>query len=214
MFSEFKELYKLNQSRGNAALGVLLLSKSPQCVGYVTLKFEGVVDLDKELAEYKLDDIYYFVGHTQAPTSAAQSFNHRTSHPFTYGSWIVAHNGILTNFDKLKQDVPVGRYNIVDSSIIPAMLHQRCTKSDDITSVTQVLGELEGTHATWIYNIQTQRLYISRCGSVLYANQDKCVFSSVPTEDMEELQDGTLYIKLDKICSVSKFKNNSPFYIV
>jgi glucosamine 6-phosphate synthetase-like amidotransferase/phosphosugar isomerase protein len=211
---EFKNLYKENRCRGDAAFGLLALRG--RTLPFIK-KYKGIAKFDKDIKEFK-SDITYFVGHTQAPTSNAQAFNEDTTHPFIDYPWIVAHNGILTNFDDLKRHVPGGSYNVVDSSIIPALLKKyspRFVSKDKL--VEFVMGMLKGTYSVWIYNQCTHDLFIARCGSTLYADLNKGVFSSICllSYDMIALEDGGLYKKVnDKIEQIGTFNQNSPFFVL
>jgi glucosamine 6-phosphate synthetase-like amidotransferase/phosphosugar isomerase protein len=211
----FKKLYKDNRSRGDAAFGLLTLRG--KTLPFIK-KYKGIANFDKDVRSF-LPDITYFVGHTQAPTSSAQTFDEQTTHPFIEYPWIVAHNGILTNFEELKKLVPEGSYNVVDSSIIPALLKKYSPKfASKIKLLELVLGMLKGTYSIWAYNQQTHNLYIARCGSTLYADLEKGIFSSVmqlEPLDMIALQDGGLYQKIDnRIEQVGTFSQNSPFFVL
>lgn len=205
----FKKLYQENLCRGSAAFGMVSLSE--QDGNTVVTKFKGVAELPETLPGK------YFVGHTQAPTSAAQEYSERTSHPFTKGIWTVAHNGVLTNFNQLKEKVP-SHTNIVDSSIIPALLDFYCMRLVSGSAeefIIKILEMLHGTHTTWMCDRQDNRIWIARCGSTLFANLSERTFSSIKQPGMVELNDGGLYeICRDAIKQVGTFKAQSPFFII
>lgn len=212
-FEEFNKLYKQNQLRGSAATSYLYLKFN--LVGIV--KLPKVVDLNVTVPDQIKREASVFVGHVQAPTSTAQEFNADTSHPFTCGDWVVAHNGVLTNFEALKLGIPETEYNEVDSSIIPALLkHSERYNSnrDEVDHIVSVLGMLKGTHTTWIFNKQSNNLYVARCGSTLYGNPETGTFSSTPTEGMIEMRDGNVYQVKDGFFVVGKFEAQSPFFII
>ena len=115
----FEILEEANRERGNFATGIFY------CYGKVnshTLRREGKIDWDK--IKMPKGDGWLFLGHNQAPTQTGRRFSESTSHPFQYGDWIVAHNGIISNFEELiKDEVPMHN-DAVDSSIIPAILYR------------------------------------------------------------------------------------------
>ncbi len=87
-------------------------------------KYEGGIDWDKvKLPHGDVGDFIY-LGHNQAPTSSAREWNEHTSHPFISGDWIVAHNGIITNYNELIDEYIPCHNNPVDSSIIPTLLDE------------------------------------------------------------------------------------------
>lgn len=213
----FNKLYQENICRGNAAFGMLALPPSarPDQVIPAIQKHKGVVNL---LDPHNNVDGSYFVGHTQAPTSRAQEFDAKTTHPFTKGSWTVAHNGVLTNFDRLKRHLPYTHHNPVDSSIIPALMDfyaPRLVATTPAEFFIQILEMLEGTHTTWICDRLLNKIWLARCGSTLFANSTERTFSSVQLPGMVELEDGGLYeICKDAIKQVGNFNQKSPFYIL
>lgn len=161
-----------------------------------------------------------YLGHNQAPTSSERKWKEHNSHPFVRENWIVAHNGVLTNFDKLKNEYVPDHENIVDSSIIPALLHffesraGHCTsqeKEQDI--IKTVLPLLEGTYGLWIVNIRTLNVYLARQGSTLFYDDDS--FSSIQGKDYKEIKEGSLYRFSKKgITKVGEYQVKSPFFTI
>ena len=96
--TNYEVLYDFNKQRGNFSYGHLFAKRKDGSMHIK--KVEGVVDLD--LMESLQEDTDYdiFLGHTQAPTSSERDFSPQTSHPFECGNWIVAHNGVLSNFEQ------------------------------------------------------------------------------------------------------------------
>ena len=209
---QFKTLYNLNKKRGNFAFGCCLLAKhrSTSIVDYQPGEFNIN---DKSLnGEYS-----YYLGHSQAPTSSATKFSKKTSHPFVVNDWIVAHNGVLSNFSKLKEHFLPNFKNPVDSSIIPELLclFEQNTRDFEVETILQVMEVLEGTYSCWIFNTKTKNLYISRCGSTLYGDILKSEFSSCPVPGYDELDDNSLYtITNEGITFLNNFKGNNPFFVL
>ena len=218
-FNKYMKLYNKNKERGTFAYGALFLSHSYDAA----MKVQGTVELSKNMTINNLDlqmkpvDFYYYMGHTQAPTSSKRVYDELTSHPFHCGPWIVAHNGVLTNDVKLKSKIHnKDNFNEVDSSVIPAMLNQASEEIDDeVGIICQVLSKLQGTFGLWIYNNQSHNVYIARSGSTLYVNLLDNTVSSLPDDDLELLEEGVLYLVTPEgLTSVGGFTNNSPFFIL
>tara|TARA_R110000868_G_scaffold273487_2_gene532682 strand:- start:8199 stop:8852 length:654 start_codon:yes stop_codon:yes gene_type:complete len=205
----FKELYNQNTSRGSAAHGMVFLKKNDASIIKGSKIFCGLDSLVENKSEF-----IYFTGHTQAPTSAAQSYDEQTSHPFICGDWVVSHNGVITNFKELSAEVSPESINIVDSSIIPALL---CKGSESVilsANIVNVLSKIKGTHSTTIYNTRWNKLYIARCGSTLHID-DKGNYSSTPFKNSISVPDGSLLEYTDnKFKPINEFINNSPFFII
>ena len=219
---DFVELYKKNLERGDFAFGGLFFEDEGFCI----VKKPGIMNFDDYTIESKtvtgesnihdLNTFTYFVGHTQAPTSSKQVFDLATSHPFVYRPWIVAHNGVLTNFEALNQEVVKGEYNEVDSSIIPALLVKYSLQiPNDRDVILHVLKMLKGTYSLWIFNTLTKELYFARCGSTLYADLVNNIISSVKANPtMTDIPDGSLFLKTTEgLTQVGMFESNSPFFI-
>jgi glucosamine 6-phosphate synthetase-like amidotransferase/phosphosugar isomerase protein len=218
-FNKYMKLYNKNKERGNFAYGALFLSYSYDA----TMKVEGTVELSKNMLVNNCDvamkpsEFYYFMGHTQAPTSSKRIFDENTSHPFCCGDWVVAHNGVLTNDKKLKNRVKKPEnYNEVDTSVIPALLHQYSDEiENEVNLICEVLSKLEGTFGLWIYNKLSHNIYFARSGSTLYANLVENTVSSLPDDNMESLEEGVLYLVTPEgLTSVGGFTKNSPFFII
>jgi glucosamine 6-phosphate synthetase-like amidotransferase/phosphosugar isomerase protein len=218
-FNRYIKLYNKNKERGTFAYGALFLSHSYDAA----MKVEGTVELSKNMivnnrdVQMKPSEFYYFMGHTQAPTSSKRIFDDTTSHPFNHGLWIVAHNGVLTNDTKLKSKIKnKTSFNEVDSSVIPALLDQYSEEiTNEVDVVCKVLSMLEGTFGLWIYNKETHNVYIARSGSTLYANVLENTVSSLPDDDLKPLEEGVLYlVTTEGLTSVGGFTNNSPFFIL
>jgi len=218
-FNKYMKLYNKNKERGTFAYGALFLSHKFDAA----MKAQGTVELSKNMiinnidVQMKPSDFYYYMGHTQAPTSSQRAYDELTSHPFHCGPWIVAHNGVLTNDVKLKAKIRnKSHFNEVDSSIIPALLEQYSEEiTDEVGVVCEVLSKLQGTFGLWIYNKDTHNVYVARSGSTLYANVLDNTVSSLPDDDLTPLAEGVLYLVTPEgLTSVGGFTNNSPFFIL
>ena len=205
----FIQLYEQNLVRGDFAYGGLYLTSTKP----VIVKTKG----REVITEQYSDIVSYYSGHTQAPTSNAQTYDINTSHPFLFNNWIVSHNGVLTNHKHLrtKYNIAPTSHNIVDSSIIPYLLDTitNLKKMSEIDTIVEVLSLLEGTHSTTIFNSKTNNLYITRCGSTLYRD-NAGNYSSTHFEGSEMVSDGNIYKYVeDTFKVIGSFNPKSPFFI-
>lgn len=205
----FGRLYQQNLVRGEFAYGGVYLTKNTPII----VKKEG----KETLAEKYNNSVLFYSGHTQAPTSSAQTYNTDTSHPFVFNDWIVSHNGVLTNHKQLRTqyNIIANTDNVVDSSIIPILL-SKLTAAEalgELDVVIRVMSLLEGTHSTAIHNIQSGNFYITRCGSTLFKDYNGN-YSSTSFEGSEIVSDGSIHKYTDNIFhQVGSFKPKSPFFI-
>ena len=210
--NKFEVLDQANRSRGNFASGIYYSDGK----NYDFQKTEGCFDWN----EIKLENGFVYLGHNQAPTSSERRWREHNSHPFVRENWIVAHNGVLTNFNELKKDYIPDHENIVDSSIIPALLVYFEKKTGNCTSqekeqdiIKTVLPLLEGTYGLWIVNIRTLNVYVARQGSTLFYDDNS--FSSIKGDTFKEVKEGVLY-KFSKkgMIKVGDYQIKSPFFTV
>lgn len=212
-FKKFNKLYNINKTRGNFAHGHLFYNEKK----YIVEKFYGngtYAKLQKNPHSFKYKQYNMYIGHTQSPTGSVRDFNEDTTHPFTSNTWVIGHNGVLNNFRKLIDSHLPSHDNMVDSSIIPALLEKQYNiynKDPDVT-VKEVLESLSGTYALFIYKKRTNELYIARSGSTLFMSKNTPEFSSVNYNDMKSLPDNTLYkLNGNKFDQISQLKNRSSF---
>ena len=208
-FNDYKRLYEENKRRGIFSYGNMYGKKNGDI--YIE-KTEGVIDL---LTHKKYNDHDIFLGHTQAPTSVERSFSPKTSHPFEYGSWIVAHNGVLENYKELIGLHFPDHNNKVDSSIIPRLIHYMYG-GDEVYAISEACGSLRGTYACWIYNTDSKNTYIVRSGSTLFGNIKSGTFSSTKVlgKCTKSLDEGFIYhVSSEGLTDVGGFTSHSPFFI-
>ena len=151
---EYYKLLTLNLERGSSSFGALAISHNGIAV-YKTNDLEN-------LPTFK--GVNLLLGHLRAPTGDSREFSLTNSHPFEYGEWLVAHNGIITNFKELNT---MGFK--VDSNIIPYLLH---------TEGFKAFEKLQGTWACWMYNTREKQLYVTRSNATLFVNLTTGDFSS------------------------------------
>jgi len=202
-------LYKDNLARGYYSSGALVLDSNSQ---YRVQKTEGIFNKPVDCFNPPGIDTHnhYFLYHSRGPTVETKTFEAINNHPFTYGDWIVAHNGIISNFESLcREYFPdedfTGR---TDSCIIPRVLEVK-------KQVSEAMEVLKGTFAIWAFNSKTNKTYLARSASTLFANPASGSFSSTEFQDSESLNEGIVYEIQDCKCIVpaGRFKHKSPYFV-
>lgn len=211
--SKFEVLYDGNLPRGNFASGVICLYNGNE---QQTIKKQGTLDFN----EIELDDrCNYYIGHVQAPTSAARHWSYETSHPFESLSWSVVHNGVLTNWQELVREFADWDVNPVDTAVIPNLLQQFTEECRSeclaVSTVKRVLGRLEGTFALCVVDTDCNEVYIARQGSILHYN-DSGDISSLEGEGFKLLPEGVIMVLKDfkKWEIADYFEIKSPFFFL
>jgi glucosamine 6-phosphate synthetase-like amidotransferase/phosphosugar isomerase protein len=211
----FLTLYELNKQRGTFATSVSLVLENGDLP---VIKWEGSPTVKAVLNQIKSIEktkkISSYLGHTQAPTSAKRKYDRVTSHPFNEDGWTVAHNGVLSNFDDLKENLATKWENPVDSSIIPHTINVFSKDGNPgLVAVTRSLSLLEGTFGLWLYHSDDSCTYIARCGSILFANLLNNDFSSIKFKGSETLEEGIVYqVTREGLTTVGQFDFDSPFF--
>jgi len=197
----FEYLFDQNKERGNFAYGLIKF-----CINN---NVQIVKDTDFTKKINFEDDIVFYLGHLQSPTSSKRDFAPETTHPFCYKGMYLAHNGVLSNFERLK--AKYGKYNTdvineVDSSIILPII--------DKIGLRSAIEELEGTFGCWLYDSNTSELFVFRSGSTIYTDGKN--ISSKPIEDWVLLEENIIYrfnFTKQKYEKTDSFKSNSGFFI-
>lgn len=209
--STFEVLGEANKERGDFSTGILFTNGKR----YNILRIKGVANWDE--TKLPTEKGWLYLGHNLAPTETGRKWHAKTSHPFEYGDWVVAHNGVLTNYSELREKFLPNHDCSVDSSIIPALLHENdCIlgppkgEKDNISNIIQTLELLEGTFALWIMNKRTKNLYIARQGSTLFYKGNN--ISSIKGKGYRQVKEGVLYkLSHDGLTKIDEFLTQSPF---
>jgi glucosamine 6-phosphate synthetase-like amidotransferase/phosphosugar isomerase protein len=210
--STFEVLQEANKKRGNFSTGIF------HCYGsanYNIIKEDSNFDWNK--IKLPKGDRFLYLGHNQAPTETGRDWKEETSHPFWFGDWVVAHNGVLTNYEELIDEYIPMHDNPVDSSIIPALLDEfeyklgPCEDVEaEIQNILYTIEKLKGTFALWIVNIKTMNVYIARQGSTLFYKDSNV--SSIRGCDYKEVSQGILYnYSYEGLTEVDGFIYDTPF---
>jgi len=196
------DLYEKNLKRGYFSSGFLAFDSDNNVV---IKRQKDPFDGEKLFREIvtELNKPLFFLYHSRAPTNSSAVFTESNCHPFEFGQYYVAHNGIITNF----KTFPEHPEFIVDSSIIPYHL----VKYEG--NIQKVYEQYEGLLTSWVYDHDYNSLKVVKAGSSLHMNNNS--FSSVSFEGSKpidddglifELIDGKLKPKLDQI-----FKYDNPY---
>lgn len=214
-YENFVKLYNENSIRGNFALGVAVLYRTKYGKISTAIYKSNRFDIIQSALEPHIVDSVYFLGHVQAPTSVEREFKYNTTHPFIQNNLVVAHNGVLTNFEQLKQTHNLHHHNNnVDSSIIPALIHIHKTAGKTvIESIENTFSELNGTFSTWIVDKETNSVYVCRLSSTVWVKNLE--FSSIQVDNMSEMPEYTVFqLDIDQVGfkKVGSFKAYTHFF--
>lgn len=197
------KLYQSNLDRGYYSSSVMTVN------GYGECHIRKVLGtFDEPVVPYP--SLYSFY-HSRGPTVETKEFVPDNNHPFEYKEWIVAHNGIISNFDALcKEFFPDEDFaGKTDSCIIPRLFSV-------LPDFIDGLRRLEGTFALWIHNKQTKKSYICRSASTLFINANTGDFSSTEFEESTSVPEGTIYELNDYnfLKEFNRIVTKSPYFFI
>lgn len=207
---EFIKLYELNKDRGGFAFSFCGIKN--------TINNQSIFVFKNKLADLDLlyqEDWDYYLAHDQAPTGSVRKYSENTSHPFHYGRWYVAHNGVLTNHKEVLESTDTKE---IDSSYIAAYMEQLdllpIPPQEDHEIFYETFSAFKGTHACWVWDEENSKLFLTKNGSTLFTKGD--TFSSVQFEGSKPLLDGWAYeMHFGKgVIELIKFEDSNPFAVI
>jgi glucosamine 6-phosphate synthetase-like amidotransferase/phosphosugar isomerase protein len=203
------KLYQDNLTRGYYSSGSFIIddAKSTSCKKTLGV-FSEAVDVPT-VPGISLEGVYYLY-HSRGPTVETKGFVPDNNHPFRYKDWVIAHNGIISNFHELgKEYFPEEDFTYkTDSCIIPRLLA--------IKPMKDALELLKGTFALWMWSPYTPGVFICRSGCTLFANFENGDFCSTEFEGSQSIEEGYIYKieNYNKLYKSVPFRYNSPYFVL
>jgi glucosamine 6-phosphate synthetase-like amidotransferase/phosphosugar isomerase protein len=208
----FEILHNANIQRGTWSGSMTGINEPNNKVPYVVNRWPGCAKIEEKTQKVKHS---LYLGHLQAPTGSSRVWSETTTHPFIIGDWVIAHNGVITNQDKLVFEYNDGVKVSVDSKLIPILANRFNNDEACIESISKALSLIEGTFSVWIFNNKNKKVYIARQGSTLYADK-KGNFSSINSSNKwEEVPEGKIFeLTANGLTLAGQFKCSSPFFVL
>lgn len=104
------------------------------------------------------------IAHTRWATHGGVS--QVNAHPFATDNWCLVHNGIINNFEELKNKYDIKTQSQTDTEVIAMLLEKQ--QSYDINAVIDVCSKLKGSYALAILCKQTNTLFFAKMKSPLF----------------------------------------------
>lgn len=160
--------------RGYDSCGITyILNNKP-----ITYKAIGNTSNLKKKVPYS--EISCAIGHTRWATHGA--VNEINAHPHTSKEkrFYIAHNGVIDNYIELKNKYNINLLTETDSEIIAHLLDIHSKSYSIIECLQKIIGELKGSYAVVIIDINTKILYFIKNKSPLLIGEgvDKIIISS------------------------------------
>lgn len=188
--------------RGYDSAGVVTLSEKP-----TLLRAKGKIShLEQEIAQHKKPD-HIGIGHTRWATHGEPSI--RNAHPHRSGDIFLVHNGIIENYQKLKQTLKNHHFTSdtdteVLSALIDSFYHNGKYSLTD--AVIQALKLIQGTYGIAVVSAQNPtEIVVARSGSplIIGVGRDETLIAS----DASALVGYTtqaIYLNDGEVATVSK----------
>lgn len=197
----YNSLFNL-QNRGYDSVGICTIGK--KCVISKYAIDDDHIDIFKLLKECKNkhDVANIGIGHTRWATHGKKT--RINAHPHFSNSVVVVHNGIIENYNELKQefnDQPF--YSQTDSEVIPKMIDKYRNSLSDLDAIKTTISRLKGTWAILIMFVDDPtKIYICKKSSpVLIGKTDDLIaitsepvgFNNIVNE-YYSLKDGSIVV--------------------
>lgn len=199
---KFKELVKLNQSRGSFSYSFMVINPTTLEIVSLTQKF-GVFDID--VVDTAPDDMYY-LGHTQAPTGGLIEDPNRI-HPARIDNLFMFHNGIIKQKDVARLQNEHNTTEAWDSKLMLMEIQKKGLK--------ETLDTIDGSFACVFRDEKCLKIFRSAAGTLF--TDDKMNISSTAFEGGERIEKDYIFgldlaHKVIYLMCDFKSKSNPYFY--
>ncbi len=194
----FQGLKRL-EYRGYDSVGIALLSEAGELD---LVKAVGTTDKISLDSLSQTDSVG--IGHTRWATHGAPST--KNAHPHTVGAITLVHNGIIENYDELKQELSGVKWQSdTDSEIVAALIDREYQSTKKFLGSVQVaLRNLKGTFGLAVLNADVPgEIIVARRGSpiVIGIDSDEYYVASDPSAIIDHT-DRVVYLEDDQVARI------------
>lgn len=196
---------KALEYRGYDSSGIAYKTKEIEIVKSVG----KISELEKKI-DYNLNtDIG--IGHTRWATHG--KVNETNSHPHHVGDITIVHNGIIENFNEIKEELKKKNYIFntdTDTEVACALIDYYYKETNDIkTSLVKFMDKVRGSYALGVIVNNEDKIYSLRKNSpLIIAKNDNGNFIASDTIAVSKYADNVLYLDEDIIAEISKEEIN------
>lgn len=194
---DIKHLASLNAQRGNRGFGGLVISPDREVIFRYSREFDYTAVFPKGNT---------VLCHLLAPTG-----NDKRIHPFETDRFILAHNGILLDYERHYQ----WKIGPIDSQYLLGGIQYFVDYYRDtpLRAIIKTNEALEGQRACWLWDKFESKLYLWRVMSpIFFTSEKQFTFSSTKFPGGTLMEEGVI-MELDalSITQEAKFKFYSPY---
>ena len=162
------------QNRGYDSAGITYYNQKFNTIKYASTNEIRAIEKLK-IETKKIEKFNLGIGHTRWATHGAKTNNNSHPHHSFDDKVILVHNGIIENFDQLKNKLIEQKITFkseTDTEVIANLIAFHYQTNNFINSIKITLNQLEGTWGLVIINTDTpNKLYCVRKGSPLLISQ-------------------------------------------
>jgi glutamine---fructose-6-phosphate transaminase (isomerizing) len=202
------------QNRGYDSCGIGLISNGEfilhKYAQDVQNKIDALDELSKTIKCLTGGEYNIGIGHNRWATHGGKTDTNAHPHISKNGTFILAHNGIIENYniikERLKREHDYTFYSQTDTEVIVALLEYYYDRTQNtVEAIKQVISELTGTYGLVILNIkEPDKIYCVRNGSPILVGltDDTCIITSEQSGFCNHMN---TYITLenDDICCIT-----------
>lgn len=192
----FNGLQRL-EYRGYDSAGIAVLDKELQ----ITKSLGDTSNLDLDSVA---SDAHLGIGHTRWATHGKPS--ETNAHPHNFGAITLVHNGIIENYEELRQTIDASRLQSqTDSEVLAALIDYYFDRTKDLLKATkQALADAKGTLGIAVISEQVPgQIIVARRGSpiVIGVGEKQHYIASDPSAILDHT-DKVIYLEDDQIATV------------
>jgi len=156
----------------------------------------------------KLKKSHVAIGHTRWATHGGVTEENSHPHISCDGKIVVAHNGIIENFQEIKKELEQNHKFLseTDTEVIPHLIEENINLGFE-EAVKKAVSKIKGRYAILVMNSDSEKLIAVRRGSPLIVgvkNGEKFIASDIPaflehTKDVMYLDDNEMVVIDDKV---------------
>ncbi len=173
----FTALAERNKVRGNLGFGSVVGQRNGDCftldVARTTSPF------DPTLVEFS--NAQLALGHIRAPTGG-QNSSLSAIHPFASRDGLLAHNGLLLNYEQFGDWLGGNSAEVIDSQVILGGIQTQLNTGLSVgKAIATTVAQLDGQQGCWFWHTPSQRLYLWRVMAPIFwqRSADQFTFSSI-----------------------------------
>ena len=207
------------QNRGydSAGLSVIKNSNSIEVYKYASTNEEDAITKLSKLNLEKNENTYIGIGHNRWATHGVKNDYNAHPHMSSNGSFVLAHNGIIENYNNLKQMLISKKFTFksqTDTEVIVNLIEYNYrTTNDTFESIKKTIEMLRGTYGLVIQSLyEPNKLFCVRNGSpILVGQNDDMVIVTSEQSGFCNLISNYITLNTDDICIISKINDTVSF---